>query len=145
MRVGGEGQASLIDNTVDYLVRAKLVGTIAGQGGGAADDLTGLTIPVRIYGSFADPKVEVQLEEMLKGQAAEKVAAAKEKLKAELNAQKAKLDQQKAALQQQLREKAAKLKETKRLELENQKKVLKDKLKAELQEAKTKLLGGLFN
>ena len=145
MRVGGEGQASLIDNTVDYLVRAKLVGTIAGQGGGAADDLTGLTIPVRIYGSLADPKVEVQLEEMLKGQAAEKVAAAKEKLKAELNAQKAKLDQQKAALQQQLREKAAKLKETKRLEPENQKKVLKDKLKAELQEAKTKLLGGLFN
>jgi len=145
MRVGGEGQASLIDNTVDYLVRAKLVGTIAGQGGGAADDLTGLTIPVRIYGSFADPKVEVQLEEMLKGQAAEKVAAAKEKLKAELNAQKAKLDQQKSTLQQQLREKAAKLKETKRLELENQKKVLKDKLKAELQEAKTKLLGGLFN
>jgi AsmA protein len=122
MRVGGEGQASLIDNTVDYLVRAKLVGTIAGQGGGEADDLTGLTIPVRIYGSFADPKVEVQLEEMLKGQAAEKVAAAKEKLKAELNSQKAKLDQQKSTLQQQLREKAAKLKETKRLEPENQKK-----------------------
>jgi AsmA protein len=145
MRVGGEGQANLISNTVDFLVRAKLVGTIAGQNGGGADDLKGLTIPIRIYGPFADPKVDVQLEDMLKRQAAEKVAAVKAKLKAELDAQKAKLAQQKVALQQQLREKAAKLKETKRLELENQKKVLKDKLKAELNEAKAKLLGGFFN
>jgi AsmA protein len=100
MRVGGEGQASLIDNTVDYLVRAKLVGTIAGQDGGDADDLTGLTIPVRIYGSFADPKVDVQLEEMLKGQVAEKVAQLKETKRLELEKQeKALKDKLKAELE----------------------------------------------
>ena len=137
IRVGGEGQANLNDNTVDYLVRAKLVGTTKGQDGGGVDDLAGLLIPVRIVGPFADPKIDVQYDEMLKGQLSEKAAAAKEKLKAEIA-------EQKEALQKKIDEEKAKLEETRKLEIENEKKVLEAKAKAKAEEAKKKLLDKLF-
>jgi AsmA protein len=174
MRIGGEGQVDLNNNIVNYLVNAKLVGTLKGQGGGAADDLFGLLIPVRIDGPFSNPKIDVQLDEMLKNKAAQKAAELKAKLKAELDKQKAaiaeqkaalqkqidekktklkaKLDkqkaeiaEQKAALQKQIDEEKAKLKEAKRLELENKKKVLEAKAKAKVEEAKKNLLNKLFN
>lgn len=145
MRVGGEGQVDLNNNTVNYLVNAKLVGTTKGQDGGAADDLSGLLIPVRIDGPLADPKIDVQLDEMLKNKAAQKSAALKAKLKAELDEQKAAIAEQKAALRQQINEEKAKLKKAKRLELENKKKVLEAKLKTKVEEAKKKLLNNLFD
>jgi AsmA protein len=145
MRVGGEGQADLNNNTVNYLVNAKLVGTTKGQDGATADDLSGLLIPVRIDGPFADPKIDVQLDEMLKSKAAQKAAALKAKLKAELDKQKAAIAVQKAALQKQIDEEKAKLKEAQKLELENKKKVLEVKAKAKVEEVKKKLLNKLFN
>lgn len=145
MRVGGEGQADLNNNTVNYLVNAKLVGTTKGQDGGTADDLSGLLIPVRIDGPFADPKIDVQYDEMLKNKAAQKAAVLKAKLKSELDEQKAAIAEQKAALQKQIDEEKAKLKESKRLELENKKKVLEAKAKAKAEEKKKKLLENLFD
>jgi AsmA protein len=145
MRVGGEGQADLNNNTVNYLVNAKLVGSTKGQDGATADDLSGLLIPVRIDGPFADPKIDVQLDEMLKYKAAQKAAALKAKLKAELDKQKAAIAVQKAALQKQIDEEKAKLKEAQKLELENKKKVLEVKAKAKVEEVKKKLLNKLFN
>ncbi|MFT5657836.1 MAG: AsmA protein [Gammaproteobacteria bacterium] len=145
MRVSGEGQANLNDSTVNYLVRAKLVATTKGQEGGEADQLAGILIPVRIDGPFADPKIDVQLDEMLKGQAAQKMAEAKAKLEAELEQQKAEIARQKAALQSQIDDEKAKLTEAKKLELENMKKVLEAEAKAKADEAKKKLLDKLFN
>lgn len=145
MRVGGEGQVDLNNNTVNYLVNAKLVGTTKGQDGGGADDLTGLLIPVRIDGPFANPKIDVQYDEMLKNKAAQKAAALKAKLKAGLDEQKAAIAVQKAALQKQIAEEKAKLKEAKRLELENKKSVLEAKAKAKAEEKKKKLLDKLFD
>lgn len=145
MRVSGEGQADLNTNTVNYLVNAKLVGTIKGQDGGTGDELSGLLIPVRIDGPFSSPKIDVQLDEMLKNQAAQKAAELKVKLQAELDEQKAAIAEQKAALQNQIDEEKAKLEESKRLELENKKKVLEAKVKAKAEEAKKKLLNKLFN
>ena len=87
LRVGGRGSANLNSEMVDYLVNAKLVGSIEGQQGEAADELAGLEIPVRIKGPFNDPKIDVQLKEMLKA----KVDAEKARLKAEIEKQKAEL------------------------------------------------------
>jgi AsmA protein len=134
MRVNGEGKADLNNNTVNYLVNAKLVGSTEGQDGGAADSLSGLLIPVRIDGPFADPKIDVQLDDLLK----DKAAALKAELKTEIN-------EQKAALQKQIDEEEAKLKEAQRLELENMKKVLEVKARVKLEEAKKKLLDNLFD
>ena len=163
IRVSGEGQVDLNNETVNYLVNAKLVGTIKGQDGGAADDLSGLLIPVRIDGPLAEPKIDVQLDEMLKKKAAalkaklkaqlnEKKAALKKradeekaKLKAKLDQQKATIVLQKATLQKKIDKEKAKLKKIKRREIENKKKLLEAKIKAKSEETKKKLLNSLFN
>ena len=138
LRVGGEGKADLNDNTVDYLVKAKLVGSVAGQDGGEQDDLKGLLIPVRIKGPFASPDIDIQLDEMLSGAAAARRVEEQAKLKAEIEKQKSELEQQLAA------EKAA-LEAAKQLELEKQKAVLEAKKEAEKQKLKDKLNNKLFN
>ena len=133
LRVGGEGKANLNDNTVDYLVNAKLVGTVAGQGGGGKDELKGLSIPVRIKGPFESPDIDVQIDEMLKGIATKRRAEEQAKLKAEV-------DKQKAELERQLKAEKAALKAAKQRELEKQKQVLRAKKRAEKQKALDKLL-----
>ncbi len=133
LRVGGEGKANLNDNTVDYLVNAKLVGTVAGQGGGGKDELKGLSIPVRIKGPFESPDIDVQIDEMLKGIATKRRAEEQAKLKAEVEKQKAKLERQ-------LKAEKASLEAAKQREREKQKQVLRAKKKAEKQKALDKLL-----
>jgi AsmA protein len=128
LRVGGKGMADLNREEVDYLVNAKLVGTSKGQDGGSADELAGLTIPVRIKGPFTQPKIDVQLDEMLK---------------ANLNAQKAKLkaqiDAQKEALKKQIKAEKAALKAKKKAFEEAKKRELEIKFELEKKRAKKKL------
>ncbi|MFT5664101.1 MAG: hypothetical protein ACI9JR_001493 [Gammaproteobacteria bacterium] len=145
MRVGGEGQVDLNNNTVNYLVNTKLVGTTKGQDDGATGALSGLLIPVRIDGPFANPKIDVQLDEMLKNKAAQKAAELKAKLQAKLDQQKAAIAEQKAALLEQIAIEKAKLKEANKLELKNKKKQLKAKAKAKVEEEKKNLLNKLFD
>ena len=122
LRAAGRGSADLNTETVDYLVDAKLVGSVRGQQSESGDELAGLEIPVRIKGPFAGPKIDVLLDEMLKARA----DAEKEKLKQEIEAQKQKLQQQLEA------EKKA---------LESSKKIekLKDEAKSKLEDKLNKL------
>ena len=132
LRVGGEGIANINDNTVDYRVDVKLVGTVAGQQGGAADELSGLLIPVRIVGPFENPKIDVQLDEMLKARAKKIRDQEKAKLKAEI-------EKQKAELQRQIDAEKARLEATRQLEKEK----LEQKLEAEQKAAEQKLMDKL--
>lgn len=120
LRATGRGSADLNNEVVDYLVDTKLVGTVEGQQGDAADELAGLDIPVSIKGAFADPKIDVLLDELLKQRADEEKA----RLKAEIEAQKEELRKQLEA------EKKA-LSESKEIEKakDKAKKKLEDKLK----------------
>ena len=130
LRVGGRGSADLNSEMVDYLVNVKLVGTIEGQQGETADKLAGLEIPVRIKGPFSDPKIDVQLEEMLKA----RLEVEKARLKARIEKQKAKLKQQ--------------LETEKKALVESRKRELKKKLEVEEAKARKKLedkLKNLFN
>ncbi|MCP3689045.1 MAG: AsmA family protein [Gammaproteobacteria bacterium] len=129
LRVSGAGKANLNNDTLDYLVNTKLVGSLEGQQGGSSDELSGLLIPVRIKGPFTDPDIDVQLDDMLKARAAQKIAAEKAKLKAEVEAEK-------AALQKQLAAAKAALEAAKQKELEKQKAVLKAKKAAAKAKAK---------
>ena len=125
LRVGGKGSADLNREVVDYLVNTKLVGTSKGQQGGAADDLAGLSIPVRITGPFTDPKIDVQLDEMLKA----RIEAEKAKFKAEIEEQKKALEKQLEAEKKAFKAEKKALKKAKKRELE---------IKMELEEARAK-------
>lgn len=65
LRMTGEGDIAMPTRTIDYLIKPKLVGTLEGQGGDAAPP--GLTIPVRIQGSWDDPSYQPDMEAVLKG------------------------------------------------------------------------------
>jgi len=138
LRVGGKGTANLNTSILDYLVNAKLVGTIEGQQGEKADQLSGLSIPVKVEGPFANPKIDVQLDEMLKA----KADAAKARLKADIA-------RKKAELKKQIEEAKKKLAESKKREFEKKLEIEKAKKDAEYQkkidDAANDLLKKLFN
>ncbi len=73
LRIAGDGKADLPQEQVNYLVTAKLVASLSGQGGDDLKDLVGVPIPIRITGSFTDPdwKLDLKsvLEEKVKSQA----------------------------------------------------------------------------
>lgn len=85
LRLTGEGQVDLYRETINYLAKPTVVETSKGQGGKDLEELRGLTIPIRITGNWADPKVKLDLEGALKDKAKaqlkEKEDEVKEKLK----------------------------------------------------------------
>ncbi len=52
LRVGGKGDIDLNRATLDYLVKATLVGSLEGQGGKDNSQLKGVTLPIRVAGAF---------------------------------------------------------------------------------------------
>jgi AsmA protein len=68
-RLGGAGDINIANSTLDYLAKASIVATSQGQGGKERDNLAGLTVPVRLTGSFDDLKYKVDFRGMA-GQAA---------------------------------------------------------------------------
>ena len=136
LRVGGAGIADINREVVDYMVNAKLVGTSKGQAGGSADELAGLSIPVRIKGPFTDPKIDVQLDEMLKAKADE----LKAKLNAEIDAQKEMLKKQLEVEKQALKREQKELEKAKKRELEIKAEIEKAKAQKKLEDKMKNLL-----
>jgi len=75
LRINGAGTVDLPKETINYILKVAVVGTSKGQGSSNLDDLKGLTIPVKINGTFANPKPTVDLASLLKDQATEEVKA----------------------------------------------------------------------
>lgn len=73
LRVAGKGTVDLARSTLDYLLTAIVVNTATGQGGKALDKLKKLEIPIKITGTFAQPKFGIDLQGLLQGQAKQKV------------------------------------------------------------------------
>lgn len=84
LRVSGEGQANLVRETIDYLVKASVVGTLTGQGGKSLDDVRGVTVPVRVGGTFAAPTFRLDVEAFLREAAGAQLEAQKAKVKEEV-------------------------------------------------------------
>ncbi|MCL5974913.1 MAG: AsmA-like C-terminal region-containing protein [Gammaproteobacteria bacterium] len=85
LRVTGAGDIDIPREVIDYAVRVSVVSTAEGQGGKGLEDLRGLTIPVKITGSFENPRPSVDLASVLKDQATGEIKAkAEEKLKEKL-------------------------------------------------------------
>lgn len=61
LRVGGSGKLDLTSETIDYVARVSVVGTLAGQGGAELAALRGVTVPVRLTGPFASLSYRVDV------------------------------------------------------------------------------------
>ena len=68
MQVEGAGTANLVSEALDYRITATLVDTLEGRG-----ELTGRPIPVRVSGTFSEPKVGVDLKQALEQEVRQKV------------------------------------------------------------------------
>lgn len=59
LRLTGEGEVDIGQELINYLIKASVVATSKGQGGRDVSDLTGITVPVRLTGSFARPSYSI--------------------------------------------------------------------------------------
>ncbi|MEZ8241453.1 AsmA family protein [Vibrio splendidus] len=73
LRVTGQGKANFINETVDFLVRTSIVGSLEGQGGKNIDDLKDVTIPIKVTGQWADPKFALVFDDVLKQKAQKEI------------------------------------------------------------------------
>lgn len=80
LRIHGEGKANYLQQTVDFLVRTSIVGSLEGQGGKSIDDLRDVTIPINVSGSWSDPKFRLVFDDVLKQKAKKEVDRGVEKL-----------------------------------------------------------------
>ncbi|MBT1445536.1 AsmA family protein [Shewanella sp. JM162201] len=79
LRISGRGDAYLLDETLDYRLATKVVGSLEGQGGSSA--LSGVEIPLIINGGFTEPKFALDTEALMKGQLKQETDKLKDKLK----------------------------------------------------------------
>ncbi len=73
LRLTGKGTASLPAETIDYRATATVVASTRGQGGKDLQDLAGVPIPVRITGTFQNPKYGLDTAALGKALATSKV------------------------------------------------------------------------
>ena len=64
LRVEGNGDVNIGEDSINYLMKASIVGSLKGQGGRDVDDLKGLTVPVRISGPLAAPSYKLDFAAM---------------------------------------------------------------------------------
>jgi AsmA protein len=76
LRVGGAGEINLGEDRLDYVVKAAVVGSTKGQGGREADELKGITVPVRVSGPLAAPSFKLDFGAMVTDTAKQKVEEA---------------------------------------------------------------------
>jgi AsmA protein len=93
LRLGGSGDIDVGNSQLNYLLKAAVVSTSAGQGGKEIDSLKGITVPVRVTGSFEKPAFKLELTNLVSDTAKTRIEEKKqetktkvqEKLKSRLN------------------------------------------------------------
>jgi len=54
-RITGNGDIDIANETINYTAKPTVVNSLKGQGGAGLDELSGLTIPVKLTGTFSKP------------------------------------------------------------------------------------------
>ena len=86
-RVTGAGDINIGADSLNYLVKAAVVASMAGQGGKDIADLKGLELPVRVSGTFDNLKYKLEFGQMLSGMGKEQVKVLKDTAKDALKGQ----------------------------------------------------------
>ena len=87
LRLGGEGDIDIGNEKLDYLVKATVVATAAGQGGSELSQLKGVTVPVKLTGPFAAPQYKIDFSGIAASAAKAVVETKKEEIKAKVQDQ----------------------------------------------------------
>ncbi len=85
LRLGGNGDINIGNDSMNYVAKATLAKTLEGQGG--KDVVGGITVPVRIAGPFSDLKYTLDFGAMVSDAAKQKVEAKKEEIKSRVQDQ----------------------------------------------------------
>ena len=80
MRITGSGTVDLPKESLNYLVKAKIVASDKGQGGEDFKELNGLTIPVKLKGAWTSPSVSLDLASLLEQKATAEIEKKKEEV-----------------------------------------------------------------
>ena len=75
LRLNGAGKVDLPKEGINYGLKVSIVGSSKGQAGKELAELKGLSIPVKITGTFSKPKPSVDLASMFKEQATNEIKA----------------------------------------------------------------------
>jgi AsmA protein len=84
LRLTGEGDINLPDSTLNYLARAAVVSSSAGQHGKESADLSGLSIPLRASGPFTALKYKLDFSSVLSESVKQKLEEQKQGIKSRL-------------------------------------------------------------
>lgn len=74
LRAAGEGDINIGEDTINYLLKASIVGSLQGQGGRGVEQLRDVTVPVRVTGALDSPSYKIDLGAVATGAAKERVA-----------------------------------------------------------------------
>ena len=85
LRLSGNGDINIGNDSINYLAKATLAKTLEGQGG--KDFVGGITVPVRLSGPFTDLKYTLDFGAMVSDTAKQKIEAKKEEVKTKLQDQ----------------------------------------------------------
>lgn len=66
LRLRGSGQTDLAAQTLDFALNVNVVDSLEGQGASALEQLRGVAIPLQIRGNWADPRVQIDIAQVLK-------------------------------------------------------------------------------
>ena len=76
LRLLANGQADLVQESLDFRITPKFVATLVGQGD--TEDRRGLMVPVLVSGSFAKPQFQPDLKSMARQQVEDKIIESEE-------------------------------------------------------------------
>ena len=80
LRVTGKGQLNLVDETIDYLVKPTIVGSLEGQGRQGLDALSGIPIPIKLTGNLYEPDIGIDIMAAVTATQKAKIDEEKDKL-----------------------------------------------------------------
>lgn len=72
-RIAGNGDIDIANETLNYTAKPTVVASLKGQGGAGLDDLSGLTIPVKLTGTFTKPEYAIDFAGLATALAQKKV------------------------------------------------------------------------
>ncbi len=81
LRIDGKGTANLVNEKINYSVSTTFVSSLKGQGGKGLEDLKGITIPIKVSGTFSDPSFAPDMGGFLKARAQQEIDKQKDKIK----------------------------------------------------------------
>lgn len=81
LRLSGAGDIDIGGGQMNYLAKASVVATSAGQGGQGLDQLKGLTVPVRVTGPFENLAYKIEFGSMVEDVAKAKLEEKKQEVK----------------------------------------------------------------